>query len=501
MIYNIDMGDKVIMTGGGMIKIKRGIFAACLAFLCINAAPPRDWAESAIDDLHFIRATLRENHPGPMDSENPAFAKWYDTGFVKALEKAKQARDFAGYNFAVKYYTNGFQDGHLGALAEEPLDEKRLTRHWPGFLTSYQKGIFTVSHVTPGVGELPMAGDELISCDGHPAAVIAEEVIGAYSGLWSIGGLRPSLAPYLLVDEGNPFVQRPVECLIRSKGKARTLRLNWRPVEADDLKKMLQEDNGVQQHHNLRRFGRNNYWISIPSFAFNSEEQRSANQSLLDAIKQQAVALRAADRIVFDVRGNRGGSSAVGAAMLSAIWGQEYIEYVAPQAVAVDWRVSAENLRILRSSNLESVKSQFGPDSPQAKELAELISRMEQALEKGDLYYREAYAKPSFAKPEMVRAEPILLTDSSCGSACLNFADILIGGLKALHVGAETRADTVYIDNRVVRLPSGLGLFGFSMKVNRGRPRGNNVTYRPTVEYKGSMVDTKALQKWIEKLH
>jgi hypothetical protein len=48
-------------------------FTAAVA-LCVAMQPrERDWAQTAVDDLHFIRAVLRENHPGPADSDNPAF--------------------------------------------------------------------------------------------------------------------------------------------------------------------------------------------------------------------------------------------------------------------------------------------------------------------------------------------------------------------------------------------------------------------------------------------
>jgi hypothetical protein len=48
--------------------------------------------------------------------ENPGFRDWHRGGFEKTLERARRARDFAGYFFAVQYYMAGFRDGHLGAL-------------------------------------------------------------------------------------------------------------------------------------------------------------------------------------------------------------------------------------------------------------------------------------------------------------------------------------------------------------------------------------------------
>ena len=72
-----------------------------------------------------------------------------------------------------------------------------------------------------------------------------------------------------------------------------------------------------------------------------------------------------------------------------------------------------------------------------------------------------------------------LLTDHACFSACLDFADVIRRVPGVVHVGLETRADAVYIDNRAQSLPSGLGWVGFSMKVYRNRLRGHNESYVP----------------------
>src|SRR5262249_47022857 len=86
------------------VLVGAGRLLAPLALLLaqsLAAGPARDWAQTAVDDLHFIRAVLRENHPGPVDPENPGFLDWYRQGFEKALERARQAKDFAGYFFSI----------------------------------------------------------------------------------------------------------------------------------------------------------------------------------------------------------------------------------------------------------------------------------------------------------------------------------------------------------------------------------------------------------------
>src|SRR5262245_39203388 len=125
-----EMGSKRFngsQTGSYSMKIT----AAAMAIAIVCAVPAgaqnantRDSAETAVDDLHFIRATLRENHPGPVDRENQVFREWYLSGFPQALDRARRATDFTGYFFAISYYLAGFQDGHLGALTERHLEDR-----------------------------------------------------------------------------------------------------------------------------------------------------------------------------------------------------------------------------------------------------------------------------------------------------------------------------------------------------------------------------------------
>jgi hypothetical protein len=477
-------------------------FAACAAWSAAaiaSAAPTtaRDWAEIAVDDLHFIRATLRENHPGPVDVENPAFLEWYRSGFEKALERGRRARDFAGYFFAIEYYMAGFRDGHLGALTERHLEdhlaEPRLTRRWPGFLVRWQDDAFVVGTVE-GRGELPAPGDRLVGCDGKSAREWARDILEDYAGLWFLPGERAELAPLLLVDEGNPFVPLPQRCTFDSASGRRTLPLTWSPVDGRDLVAKLPGYSAGEP--SLRRIG-DAWWITVPSFDVNNARSGAALRKLTEEVRSQASAIRSARAVVFDVRGNRGGDSDAGKALLAAIWGEDFVDATEPRSAAVDWRLSAGNLRFLRDSNVRMLRRQFGDDSREVRQYEERVRAMEAALARGDTFYREVPGPPPSAPAPDVTARPVLLTDNVCASACLDFADVVRRLPGGEHVGRETSADAVYIDNRAVTLPSGLGFFGFSMKVHRGRARGNNEPYRPSRVFPGDIRDTAALEEWI----
>lgn len=453
-----------------------------------------------MDDLHFIRAALRENHPGPVDTANPWFRDWFDRGFREARALAEQADSYAGYYFSIQYYMNGFQDGHLGALGDDRVLEPKLSRRWPGFLVRWDGDQF-VAYGPPGTTPPVPSGARLLECDGRVAASLAEATLRTYVGLWSVNGVRSRLAPYLLIDEGNPFEPVPRRCTFQVGSRTIPLALNWAPLANQTLASWLKGlDAPPSLPIGLRTFGNRRYWITLSSFNGGDSATVNALLRVRDTIAADAVALRAADLVVFDVRGNSGGNSRFGDDVATALWGERFIEAARPRAAAVDWRVSAGNARFLRTVNLRRLEDQFGAAAPFTREYASFVAAMDSSVRAGGKLLRQSGdpgPAPGPLPQNLVRARVVLLTDSHCFSACLDFADVVLALPGVVHAGQETSADAVYIDNRSERLPSGEGWVGFSMKVYRGRPRGHNQSYVPGWPWDEPMGDTAALERWL----
>ena len=89
-----------------------------------------------------------------------------------------------------------------------------------------------------------------------------------------------------------------------------------------------------------------------------------------------------------------------------------------------------------------------------------------------------------------------MLSNGSCGSSCLNFADtvLMVPGVKL--VGTATSADGVYMDVRSVDLPSGVGAVTFAQKVERGGGRAALEYYPPDIAYDGPWSD-EAVRQWV----
>ena len=460
---------------------------------------PGGWSEAAIDDLHFIRATLRENHPGPVDPTNPAFASWYRDGFERALRLAGQANSYAGYFYAIQAYVVGFQDNHLGALADDRFDAGvRLRRQWPGFILGLANGRFAVARTSPGG---PPLGAVLEECDGRGGDALADEILRPYFPLWSIRGTRPRTAPFLLIDEGNPFVRRPSECRFAAGGHSLAVHLAWVPIDNGALEPMVRAAQGrIAAQTGIRRFGAHGWWIALASFDANEDAASTPLLEVIRTLETRATEFRGADVIVLDVRGNSGGNSAFGDRIASALWGADFVASL-PRTSVFDWRVSPANVRQIERGNLPALQRRFGENDPQTRAYAAFVDAIKAALARGDTFYRETLRMPEArASPLPVRARVFLLTDGWCGSACLDFADLVLAAPRVVQVGAETSGDTIYIDNTGARLPSGEGFFGWSMKVDRNRPRGANQSYVPVHLWTGSMADTPGLERWLAGL-
>ena len=91
------------------------------------------------------------------------------------------------------------------------------------------------------------------------------------------------------------------------------------------------------------------------------------------------------------------------------------------------------------------------------------------------------------------------LSNGTCGSSCLNFADtvLFVPGVKL--IGSATAGDGPYMEVRDVTLPSGLVRITIPQKVWRGMGRGALEAYEPDVSYDGAW-DDASVRAWVTQL-
>lgn len=462
---------------------------------------PADWGQALREDAQAFHDLIADSHPGPVDSENPGFAAQLEGGLRTALERARSADSYEDWYFALNEYQASFDDGHLNLHAFAKMGHQ-LPRRWPGFVTGLRaddQGRERHEVVFSQEPSGPPLGAVLTACDGRPAEALAAEFVGRGAGRWNLRSRRSSFAGALFVDQGNPYVARPETCVFDVEGRSKTWRLAWRDLSLETQAEAFAAARSPLFTAPIEmRDWAGGTWISLGGFDGDPNGPDGKRLvPLLAEVAEKASDIRVAPRVVFDLRGNGGGSSGWITELAKTLWGKAWVEAKTPRSEGVDWRTSADNL-----ATIEGYKARFASRPEMMEFLNEVAAGMAEARAQGRELWRQAHgdgsARSETATTEMT-ARVFVLTDFGCASACLDAVDLLTA-LGAVQVGQETSADTLYMDVRSGPLPSRRVTATVPMKVYRGRARGSNVPATPTHVWNGALSDTAGIEAWIAGL-
>lgn len=486
------------------------LFAAASAALA-QAPKEREWSKALALDAKSLHDDIAANHPGSVNKLDPGFAANNERQLAIALQRAKGAKTYGDYFYPLRQYVSSFNDAHMsfGAFGDTPNEHR-----WPGFATHYDgTGAIVVATEEPSA-PVPK-GARLIGCDGLTADQYAEVTLGKMWGNWSLESQRQAKGWHLFLDESSGLIPVARQCTFGVGEVTKTVTLKWQPLAIDRLIKMV---DGLMQRQrrdfSARTLGDGTRWFAIPSF--NGSPGSDAVKILPGMIKTMAeerTALAAAPAIVLDLRGNGGGTSDWSQQIAMALWGQAAIDALPSGAeVHVDWRVSPANLTAIATAYGERRGSDgFSSDTDGwyrsvIAGLGVAIAR-KQALWRHVDFDAEADRSSLMAKEKGPRAKPLpqlsgpvyVLTEFVCMSACLDALDLWMA-LGAVQIGRSTGADTLYMEVRELKLPSGISGVSMPMKVYRGRMRGSNVPAVPVHRFSGDIGNTEALEQWVATL-
>jgi Peptidase family S41 len=469
-----------------------GLCLAVIAHGTARASPgPVDWSARLVEDAQAIHEGIALNTPGPVDRWQPGFNALSDAALALVRQRAARVHDEAGYVAALDAQIASYNDGHV----ELVLDLPPLPARWPGFLVGERgDGVWRV--LTRAADAPVGTGAVLRACDGVPAAALAERNVAPFVGRWQLATARIFRGGRLLLDRGNPFIARPVDCVFDEAGLELSVHLHWRDLPASEIDRRLAET-APRAHppigsHVLADGTR---WFNLSHFE--ADPGTPVGRALVALIAQMTrdrAAIRAAPAVVLDLRGNDGGSSD---------WSDQIAAAFdrSGASILTEWRVSPANQALLDADE-KMLSSAPGASATDRALVASIAAGMKAAAGRGVSLWREPDTAP--AAPEAVteptpRAVIYVLTDFLCQSACLDAVDRW-RGLGAVQIGQQTGGDTYDLDARVDPLPSGAGTLYSPMKVYRNRPRGWNVPVTPTYLYPGDMRDTAALEAWVAAL-
>lgn len=251
----------------------------------------------------------------------------------------------------------------------------------------------------------------------------------------------------------------------------------------------------------IKNFTTDIAWVTIPNFAPTQLEQES-----LELLIKDLPALRSKKYIIFDVRGNGGGSSLWGTRILESLFSQEYVL----QKFAQNYGDSFENFRASKSNidywKRETIKLEysFGRDSKEYSVLLELLNGMQKAYDEQQLFYSMKITKeePKISEQKITNpcsARIVVLIDSGCFSSCLMFIhELQTVDPTITLIGQKTATNTSYMEVRGDILPSGIR-FGYPTAVGiNSKPHFH--FYVPDISYPEETMDETAVQFWLEKI-
>jgi len=322
--------------------------ALCLAPLpsAAQEAPLISWRQKTLDDIVAIDRAVRDIHPGMVDPASPGLAEDWTGNLEAARTRADEVQNRAGWAGTLRILVNTLRDAH--AVVRIAPQQPAPPVWWTGYAVEHIAGRWFLRPVD--APDAPAGELRLMRCNRERAidAVAASQLDLTVTNWWVVAN-RSIAGARLLVDIGNPFMNRIEDCTISvDNGREQRIVFNWRQTDAVTLSAALAP-------YQRRRTGATRFaldwqadgsaWLSIPSFT-----DSQGNATLRAALLRELPRVRRAPYVVLDVRGNSGGNSQLGTALSAALWGEGSVIPEPAPARPKRWRASAQLIAAMRAT-------------------------------------------------------------------------------------------------------------------------------------------------------
>jgi hypothetical protein len=472
------------------VKFFAGAFAVTASL--VMAQQTKDWVAVTRQDIRAIHDAYHSSHPGMLNKDDPDFAPNLERYTKENLALADRVNSQAGHHAVLSKYMTAFGDGHsYWYEADERLRPKPSTvvLKSPGFVLGARNS--TVMVVATIDTSAPPVGAVLQSCDGVTTKELLETRINPYFNDTTKPRNLMRYARYLLIDSGIPFLTPLKSCSFKQgQSVAKSHALRWR-VQSDTEKVLFDNSVGESLPEAAINIAKDGIaWVAFPTFGGDLSKS-------IEGFKTQIDLIRKAKAIVLDLRGNTGGSSYWGYQLASALWGERFVDYKTWNGAYPEWRTSQANVDFLKFLSAPETGYFNAEQSEQIKPLiAALESRVPDADKKLWAEPSDSTTRPKAVETQFPKLPVYVLQDTACGSACLDFMNVLKQMPNVKFLGQVTGYDTNYLEVRLEKLPSGEGLFSTPMKVWRNRLRASGQAYEPDLVYPGIDWSEAAVRQW-----
>ncbi len=443
------------------------------------------WQAMARADLDAIHARITDAHPGVIDPDNPGFKSWLEVGYEQAIAHIPYVVSYDTALAAVRYYTVGFEDGHLIYSDNIREDFPILVTGW---YVRWTDGEYRVVTTLPEWRlALPPVGAVWTGCDGRAAEDVLRNVVGPFTDRREGESSRQIRATSLWKQP--PLAESLRVCSFRTAaGDSLQLPVAYQPVSTQQFFAALSDvSDGSARAANGFDDADGVLWVRAGNFNLRAN---STDREALDTVLAGLRRARGFRAVVFDARGNRGGDSSIGDRIFEAASGGLEFDQSDLDALPryyARWRVSAHLVDFLDSAT-DRLTALYGADSPRVADHLAFRDRVVAARVAGESWVEQDAGRKITRDDVTARgghlrrtdARVALLTDRRCVSACLDFADLVLRVPGVVHVGETTGADSVYMVGSSYELPSG-NVLVMPVKVWLNRTRGNNEPLVPAI--------------------
>jgi len=240
-------------------------------------------------------------------------------------------------------------------------------------------------------------------------------------------------------------------------------------------------------------FSENSIWIIIPSF---QAGEKTFNHPRLEKSLKKLIAdlprYRNKNLLVFDVRGNGGGSDVLSRSLIVSLYSKQYLRSLGPSFIwNQQWRVI--------DSLVPEASHFFGHH---AKVLA--------AMKQGYRLYESSFWPVSYGQqenksfqhwPNPVKAHVVILADNRCGSMCYQFTRTLLELPHTVLVGQSPNVMERLTNPVSIILPSRQATLHIGTREMMSPAYAFGRRLIPKYQYSGDLNNTRAVEKWILTLY
>ncbi len=420
---------------------------------------PPQWRDDTLRDIAAADMWVRSVYPGWVDPKNPEFRSRWTRALAIARRQALLVQSAAGYRAVMRALGNAAADPHVD-FGGAPVG--KLVQ-WAGIgLERRGDRYFATSADAVGLpsDSPPLRDAVFLGCDGRDADATLRHHLDGWAVAWDMPGNRTLYASSLFVDQENPFVARPRQCRFRTASARPVLiTLQWREARREAVSQALRpfrRARPVTETIALSYADDGAAWFTIGNFGL-----EAAHATLREQIRRERQSILSRPYIVFDLRSNQGGNSALADALIETVWGSGAVPADAPIA-AKRWRASNDVVDASRA-----LRSRLGQWADVPTEVISAIDTMIPRLEAATAAERPFYTedasiavpatRPSTRSAKRLVVPAYVLTDGGCISSCI----VAVNAFRragAVQVGDPTERQTRYVEAWFQRaLPSGLG--------------------------------------------